>query len=573
MANIHVLGISGAGPVAYALTGFGHDPSACLVRDGEIVACAEEERFTRVKHARGIFPYRAIKFCLDQGKIGIEDVDLITGFWMPDLIYKTPTFRNQVFTNPSLSARTYLATKIAKKKYLDHVAAIPYFLDVAPSEKNQVLRKFKFTEHHIAHLASAYYCSGFERAALLSIDNAGENVTTVLGEGVNGAIGKLKESYNPHSAGAFYSAFTQYLGFEPDDAEYKVMGLAPYGKPRYDVDDLLKTSDGTIRVDARIFGSQYLYSEYVDKRFGPHRKRGEKIDDRFADVAYAIQKRLERVSEELAKYIVDKTGNKALGVSGGVGLNTKMNGNLLKSGIVEDIFVQPAANDAGTSVGAALYQYQQMGYKVKFKMEHAYYGPEFSDEYVENWLRISKLRYESLGDISGTVGELVSKGKIVGWFQGRMEFGPRALGNRSILADPRDPGMKDRINEYVKFREEFRPFCPSLLDEAKEEYLQNAHDSPFMILTFDVPREKQKEIPAVVHVDGTARPQTVKKEINPKFYRLIKAFEEVTSVPVVLNTSFNVAGEPIVCRPEEALRTFSSCGLDYLAIGNFLIEK
>ncbi len=570
--GLYILGISGQGPAAFDLSGVGHDPAAALIKDGRLIAAAEEERFIRLKHARGQFPYNAIKFCLNYAGIGIEDISYIVGNFKPELISKFYV-RNKIFKSPLKAAQITIGSKVIKKKYIDCVKKIPYFLRKDKKFANDILKKFNIVEHHLAHASSAYHLSGFDRSIIMSIDACGEAATTLIAEGFKTTIRKLRESFIPHSVGGFYSLFTEYLGFEPNNGEYKVMGLAPYGKNVIDVSDLIRIKDGYVKVNQKIRGTYYRYSDYIIRRFGSPRKKREPVEQRHANIAYAIQERLEEVCLDLLKFSLEKINSKNLCLAGGVALNTKMNGKLLASGLIKNIFVQPAAGDAGTAIGSAFYKYAELGYAPKDKMEHVYYGPEYTNEDILNVIKTSKIGYEYYDDISGICAELISKGKIVGWFQGRMEWGPRALGNRSILADPRNPKMKDLINQYVKFREEFRPFCPSMLAEVASEYLEGAYPSPFMILTFKVPKEKRKEIPAVVHVDGTVRPQTVEKQINPKFYRLIKSFEDITSVPVILNTSFNVAGEPIVCRPEEAIRTFYSCGMDYLAIGNYLLKK
>jgi carbamoyltransferase len=430
-------------------------------------------------------------------------------------------------------------------------------------------------EHHLSHVGSSFLCSGFKKSNVLSIDCSGEVTSTLLGLATESKITKLKEVYNPNTLGLLYAMFTQFLGFEPDNGEYKVMGLASYGKPGVNMDGLIKVNrNGTFTIKDDIWGSVKHYSDYIINRFGQPKQKGTKYGEREANLAYGIQNLLEKTVLDLIKYMKRETGEDKLCLSGGVALNCKMNGRILASDLVSDLFVPPSPGDGGCAIGSALYFYHNLGYKVKEKMEHAYYGPEFTNDQILEDLKLYGIKdYEYIDDISGECGEIVSKGGIVGWFQGKMEWGPRALGNRSIVADPRNSKIKDKINESIKFREMFRPFCPSMLDKAKEEYLEKAKESPFMILAFQVPEEKRKEIEGVVHVDGSVRPQTVKKEINPRFYKLIESFEEHTSTPIVLNTSFNVRGDPIVCDPRDALRTFYTCGLTHLAIGNYLIKK
>lgn len=375
-----------------------------------------------------------------------------------------------------------------------------------------------------------------------------------------------------------YNAITEFLGFERNEGEGKVMGLAPYGDTYYQIfDKFIRLTENGFVIDPKIITAEnpiqpVYFTDYVVKKLGEPRLSSEKIEKRHQDIAYSLQERLEQTALHLVEKFNEITGNKNFCLAGGVALNCKMNGRILNSGLVNDIFIQPAAGDAGCALGVAIWLAHEEGYKFN-KMEHVYYGPEYSDEEVEKTLKTANLKYDELSDPSGTAAELLAQGKIVGWFQGRMEAGPRALGNRSILADPRDAEIKDKLNYLVKHREPFRPFCPSMLDKAKKEYFENPYESPFMILSFRVPEEKRKEIPGVVHVDGTIRPQTVTKEVNPKYYKLISEFEKLTGVPVVLNTSMNIKGEPMVCKPEQAIADFFSTGMDYMIINKFLLKK
>ncbi len=420
--------------------------------------------------------------------------------------------------------------------------------------------KVEYVEHHLAHVASAYFCSPFKKAIIISMDGEGEYVSTLLAVAKNGEIEKLKEFDAPNSLGLFYSAITAYLGFRPNSDEGKVMGLAAYGDPdKIDLSKMLEINYGSYKVN------------WKEIRKLPKRKFDTKQihNDEFGrDLAAALQKRLEEAALSLLEYLYDHTGYKKLCLAGGVALNCVMNSVLLQSEFVKDIFIQPAAGDAGTSLGAALYI---LGKHVEFKGN--YFGPEYSNESIKHELDEAKLNYEYVEDIEKRTTELIAQGKIVGWFQGKVEWGPRALGNRSILADPSDPEMKDKINYYVKHREPWRPFAPSMLEEAKDKYLENAYTSPYMILSFFVRENKVSEMISAIHVDRSARVQTVSKEYNKKYYKLIKEFKKLTGIPVVLNTSFNVAGEPIVCSPKDALGTFFKSGMDYLAIGNYLVRK
>ena len=434
--------------------------------------------------------------------------------------------------------------------------------------------------HHMSHCASAYLLSGFKSASIISADAVGDHQqTTLLAEGENNSINLLNDYTMPHSLGYFYGLLTEYLGFRFANGEGKVMGLAPYGQPKYDFSEIIRCGN-IIHENAppQLWLNKEIYGWAGDQPklesiLGPARKRGEPITQRYMDIAATVQKKTEEAMYKLTEYLVERTNKPKLAIAGGVALNCCVNGVLLRSGLISEIFVQPSANDAGVALGSALLCALHYGDKIDWKMEHTYYGPEFSNNEIEAELKKHKLSYEQHDDIASIAGDLVSLGYIVSWFQGRMEVGPRALGNRSILADPRDPKMKDRLNHRVKHREPFRPFAPSMLAERASEYLIDAHPSPFMILAFKVKKEKREEIPAVVHVDGTTRPHTVERSVNEKYWSLIKAFEEKTEVPVVLNTSFNIRGEPIVCTPKDAIDTFLKTGIDYLAIGDFLIGK
>ncbi len=379
----------------------------------------------------------------------------------------------------------------------------------------------------------------------------------------------------PLWSGYFYSAFTEFLGFQPNSDEWKVMGLAPYGKPSVDLSAFIDLKAAPYRVHTRqLVANGATPFSGMTTLLGPARVPESDIDDRHKDIAYAVQDACEIAMMSVLRMAIEKTRCRSVCLAGGVALNSKANGKIVASGLVEKMFVQPAATDDGVALGAALAPYVDNNGKLPNKpMRHAYWGPCFDDEAIESALRTYKLRYTQLPDPASTAAELLAQGKILGWFQGRMEFGPRALGSRSILADPRDPKMKVKVNNAVKFREWWRPFAPSLKKEAAGEYLESATDSPFMILTAQVRPEKRALIPSVTHVDGSARPQTVEKEINPLYWRLIDEFEKRTGVPVIMNTSFNLRGEAIVHTPTDAIRTFFSSGMDALVIGSFLVEK
>ncbi|MGB8439974.1 MAG: carbamoyltransferase C-terminal domain-containing protein, partial [Candidatus Acidiferrales bacterium] len=379
----------------------------------------------------------------------------------------------------------------------------------------------------------------------------------------------------PNSLGLFYSQFTSYLGFQPYSDEWKVMGLAPYGEPGINLRDFIVPDDNPYRVSARVLlGRDSSATSGIEARLGPRRITESDIGAHHKNLAFAVQDACEEAMVTLARAAVEKTGCRNLSLAGGVALNSKANGKILASGLVDRIFVQPAASDDGVCLGAALAPYMENGGKLPVrKMRHAYLGSESSDQVIEKTLETYKLHVTRVSDSAAAAAEMLAKGKILGWFQGRMEFGPRALGSRSILADPRDPEMNAKVNNAVKFREWWRPFAPSMLAEVADQYIESATDSPFMILTAQVKPEKRSVIPAVTHVDVSARPQTVERDVNPLYWRLIREFGDRTGVPVVMNTSFNLRGEPIVCTPTDAIRTFFSSGMDVLVIGSFVVEK
>jgi len=545
------------------LSPYFHDAAAALLRNGQLVAAVEEERFTRIKHAPFTWPFKSIAYCLTEAKIGLDQVDAVAVGWTPPLKWFLQIF-----------SKSLLSRWVRKQEFMDSLA---YFLKTSELKDALKSKEFFFIPHHLAHAASAFYPSGFEKASILVMDGQGEFDGTSMFVGKSD-IKKIREIDLPNSLGLFYGAFTQFLGFKPQEDEYKVMGLASYGIPKFDLSWILGNTSNGYKIDGRCIyrDGLWYHKEAFMSRLGvaPRDPSSYPINGQYENIAASLQNALEMTAHNLVKDLASKTGIKNLCLSGGVALNSKMNGKLLSSELFEEIFIQPASNDAGTAIGSALMaHYALTGKKPTFKMEHAYLGPSYSNEYIENVLKSSKVKYETYDDISGVVGELLAEGKIVGWFDGRLEWGPRALGSRSILADPRDPEMKDKVNECVKQREPWRPFAPTIIDESKEEYLENPYPSPFMLLTFKVPDKKLKEIPSVVHVDGTTRPQTLERNVNERYYKVIKAFEEETGVPLVLNTSFNIRGEPIVCTPQDALRDFFTTGLDCLALGPFLLKK
>jgi len=547
-----------------------HDSSACLVRDGELVFAVAEERISRAKHdAR--FPENAIRACLDFARVKAEQLDEVCFGWQ----LAGAAFRHDL--------KCYASGKMPAT-YMNGLNSTLHFMSMWHQEGGakrfaQIFgptkARMRFVDHHLAHALSAYSFSGFEDAAVVVMDGRGAWESTSIWHGRDGRIEHVLTIPFPDSVGYFYSEFTEYLGFQRNSDEWKVMGLAPYGKPGVDLRAFIEVETAPYKVHARklVANGTVPFSEMV-RLFGPRRVPESQIDERHKDVAYAVQDACEIAMMSVVKMAIEKTKSRNVCLAGGVALNSKANGKIVASGLVDKFFVQPAASDDGVALGAALAPYLDGGGRLPMKpMRHAYLGPEFDDEAIEIALKTYKLKYARLNDVASKAAELLSNGKILGWFQGRMEFGPRALGSRSILADPRDPGMNAKVNNAVKFREWWRPFAPSIKKEVAGEYLESASDSPFMILTAQVRQEKRTVIPSVTHVDGSARPQTVEKETNLLYWRLIDEFGKRTGVPVIMNTSFNLRGEAIVHTPTDAIRTFFSSGMDALVIGSFLVEK
>jgi carbamoyltransferase len=538
---VYILGISGG------IRSGHHDPAAALYRDGRLVAAAEEERFLRIKHSEGRLPENAIRFCLSQERIGIRDVERVAYGYA---------------TVPGMDQRL--------KNYFEL--------------KFGYCPPLTLVRHYLAHAASAFRISGFDDAMILSADVSGDSVSTLLSHGKGAEIRIVQAIQRPNSLGLFYSLLTQVLGFQRDNDEYKVMGLASYGKNEVDLSWLLSRGEGTYRFHHEDFmvavganqafpsKQEGIYSPHLLERLGRPRLKDAPLEQRHMDLAYSAQKTLERAVIDLVTWLHGETGSRNLCIAGGVGLNCVMNQRLLALPFVDRIFVQPAASDAGTAIGAALEVVAERGF-LPDAMEHVYTGPSFTGDEIRKALESYKLAFREEPDVCRFAAEKLSRGAIVAWFQGAMEFGPRALGNRSILADPRDPAMKDRINATIKFREDFRPFAPAVLEEKVEEYFRDGVVSPFMTLTFDVREEKRSQIASITHVDGTARIQTVGKKTNPRFHRLISEFDTITGIPMVINTSFNVKGQPIVCTPRDAVSTFFMTGMDYLVVGDYVLEK
>ena len=554
--------------------GYSHDSAAALVCDGRLVAAVAEERLSRVKHDGGV-PHRAVQCCLDAAGLTKDDVDHIGCYMRPLLRIgrRIPYRLRQVFRSPVYSAG-YMAYEIG------HNALYIHGMCGLRGKKTRL----HFMEHHPAHVASAFLVSPFDQAALLSIDYVGEFTATWMGVGRGADIRPLGHRNYPHSLGVFYSAITDYLGFTRASDEYKVMGLAAYGDAAH-YDDFRKIirsrSDGWYDVDLSWLSAHYLpgsrlgyFSRKFIDRFGPPRRKGEPIEERHRNIAASAQRLLEEIVLGLAHRLQKETGLKDLCMAGGVALNCSMNGRLLREGPFDNVYVQPAAGDDGIAIGAALLLHHRLTAAPRRSiMDDARLGSQYSNDRIRAFLDGAKLSYSEPADISEHTARLIAEGKIVGWFQGRAEFGPRALGARSILADPTRPDMRDLLNKYVKHREEFRPFAPSCLEERAGEFFTGCKRSPFMLFVYPVERHQQSKVPAITHVNGTARVQTVSENQDSRYYRLIQAFERLRGVPMVLNTSFNVMGEPIVNSPADAVRCFYSTGMDALVMGDYVVVK
>jgi carbamoyltransferase len=547
-----------------------HDSSACITRDGEVLFAVAEERLSRVKHdAR--FPALSIRACLDFAGVRPDQVDFLCQGWSRPRAGFLHDLNCFMTRKQPLDSRALLNSTRHFASMWHQRGGENRFRQLFPGAKT----RFRFVDHHLAHAISAYAFSGFDDSAVLVLDGRGAWEATSLWRGRNGRLEHIWTIPWPNSLGLFYAQFTHYLGFTPYSDEWKVMGLAPYGEPGISLRDFIVPDDNPYRVDThRLLGKDSAPIAGIEARFGAGRVPESDIDARHKNMAFAVQDMCEQAMMTLARAAVAQTGCRNLCLAGGVALNSKANGKILASGVVDRIFVQPAASDDGVCLGAALAPIlDDNGKFPSRKMRHAYLGTESSDAEIAKALETYKIRATRIADPATAAAEMLVDGKILGWFQGRMEFGPRALGSRSILADPRDPEMNAKVNNAVKFREWWRPFAPSMLSEVASEYLESATDSPFMVLTAQVRPEKRSVIPSVTHVDGSARPQTVERDVSPLYWHLIYEFGQRTGVPVVMNTSFNLRGEPIVCSPTDAIRTFFSSGMDALVISNFVVEK
>ena len=556
------------GKYVLGISCFYHDSAAVLIKNGQLVAAAQEERFTRKKHDES-FPSNAIKFCLSYEGITINDISYI-GF------YDKPLLKFERIVESFI--------KSWPQDYKMFIRAMPIWLKDKLWVKNKIKKELNykgpiyFSEHHMSHAASAFFVSPFRESAILTVDGVGEWATTSLGRGRDNNIQLLKQIDYPDSLGLFYSLFTYYLGFKPNSGEYKVMGLAPYGKPRYAeaLKKIIKIyDDGSFRLDRRFFKSFYsignvkkLENLFKVKKRNPT----EPLENFHKDLAVSLQVVTNEIMVRLANFAKMETKLENLCLSGGVALNCVANSEILKRCGFKNIYIQPAAGDAGGALGAAFYVWNQvLGNKRDFEMTHVFWGPSYSNDEIGNFLKTKAVEYELLSDedIIKRTAKLIANQNVVGWFNGRMEWGPRALGNRSILADPRNKENWQRVNLKIKFRESFRPFAPSVLREDSSSYF-DLNDSSYMLFIADV---KSDQIPAVTHVDKTARIQTVNHELSPEYYNLIKEFKSITGCPILINTSFNIRGEPIVCSPEDAFNTFIKTDMDYLVLENFILDK
>jgi carbamoyltransferase len=559
---------------------FGHDASAAILVDGRLVACAEEERFTRRKHASGQLPVNAVRFCLATAGLSPADIDRVAYPWSYGALRdkRWEYFARAWRTRPARAFKKFFRNGRELAQQRRFVSGTLAQCGFAPGTK------VEWVEHHLAHVASSFYFSGFTEAAVLSIDAGGEIASTLIGSAGPSGIKKIKEIVAPDSLGDFYATMTDYLGFERGDGEYKVMGMAPFGDAsKVNFDQIIRWIPGkkTYRCNddyvwvnrSQRSRMDKVYSRRMVREFGPERT-GDGLAEPYIHIAAVTQRKLEKMTVKLIETYLreDLVRHGNLCFAGGCALNVAMNRILLDQPYIKNLWVQPAANDSGTSLGAAAYVAAAAGDRIA-PMKHAYYGPEYGTNVIEHDLASSGYSYTLENDICASTARLLVEGEIVGWFQGKMEWGPRALGNRSILGNPAIRGTADRINAIIKFRENWRPFCPAILKESCQHIYGSTHPAPFMTIAFKARSEWRERIPEVVHVDGTLRPQAVDKETNPKFYRLIECFNAATGMPVVINTSLNRRGEPMICSPKDALRMFAESGLEYLAIGDFLVKK
>ena len=562
-----------------------HDSAACIVKDGILLAATEEERFTHFKHGKRPvpfstweLPFHAIDYCLKVAGIHINDVDHVAYSFDPYLLIGEKYRGKETIEIPFEEGRSYLNEEFGnpwEPLFLSSIINAPGQLrDGWPHHLQQRfigcnigLEKWHFVEHHIAHAASAFNCSPFKTAAVMTVDGRGEQATTTYNIGHGQQLDRIGQVNLPHSLGLLYEDVTTHLGFLHSSDEYKVMALASYGKPEFvnDFREILQIGSN---------GQYTINNQNLTERFGPKRLRHEDFTAFHFNIAHSMQLVLEEAMLELTGWLQQQTGEENLCLAGGVALNCVANARIRDKGFFKNIWVQPASGDDGTALGAALWvdAQERKSNEKTFVMDHCYWGPEYTDAEIEKQLKLWKVPYRKLENIAEETADILAQDKIIGWYQGRMEFGPRALGSRSILASPINPAMQARLNE-VKDREDFRPVAPVVLQEKAHEWFNNAEYSPFMLFIYDVKDDKADKIPAVRHTDGTASIQTINEQQHKDYYDLLKAFERKTGVPVLVNTSFNTLGKPIVCTPRDAVECFWSSPFDALIIGSFIIEK
>jgi carbamoyltransferase len=580
------------------------DAAAAIIKDGKILAAVEEERFNRRKHCAG-FPALSVQYCLEQAGVEIEEIDHVGISRNPSanlhkkiLFAATRAAKNLTDSKPSSEESTERSLISALRERISNAAKVRDLKDdlarALGVPKIRLKARFHNIQHHHAHLASAFFVSPFDKAALLSVDGFGDFISTMWGIGEGNSIDVLGQIEYPHSVGTLYTATTQFLGFPHYGDEGKIMGLAPYGRPRFmeEFRDIIKTEEGgRFQLNLDYFrhhkegdamtwdeGSPVigrLFSTAYEDLFGRARQKGEPLTEREEDIAASLQLRLEEVGFHILNHLQAQTGLTDLGLAGGVAYNSVMNGKILRNTKFRRLFIQPAAGDSGTALGVC-YQIHNAILKQprSFVMEGAYTGPEFSDTEIRTELEHANLNYEAYsdGEVTRCAAQDIADGLVVGWFQGRMEFGPRALGNRSIVVDPRRADMKDILNERIKKREPFRPFAPSILEERVADYFEQSHPSPTMLMVYQIKPERRAEIPAVTHVDGSGRLQTVSRAVNDRYYQLIADFNQLTGTPIVLNTSFN-ENEPVVCTPRHAIDCFLKTRMDVLYLGNYAVRR
>ena len=561
-----------------------HDSAACILKDGKLIAAAEDERFTHIKHGKRPvpfstyeLPFHAIHYCLEAANIHLNDVDHFAYSFNPNLLLGKHA--NESFLSlplqPSRAPKNEEWLSPWDPLFLSYIVNAP--LQLVSGYPHHLQKRFKgakikeeqwhFADHHISHAASAFFPSPYNNAAVLTLDGRGEIATTTYNIGYGNELNRIGQVNMPSSLGLLYEKVTSYLGFLHSSDEYKVMALASYGKPVF-----LKDFRDMIQISSN--GQYCIKDEKLEERFGPARLRHEEFTNHHFNIAHSLQLALEEAALEICNWLYNETKEENLCMAGGVALNCVMNAKIKDKGSFKNVWIQPAAGDSGTALGAAQWvniQQKKTGSK-SFVLDHAYWGPEFLDDDIEKFLKWTKAGYRKMQNIAEETAEILTRDKIIGWFQGRMEFGPRALGSRSILASPIHPQMQARLNE-VKDREDFRPVAPVVLEEDANEWFENAHYSPYMLFVYKVRPEKADKIPAVRHVDGTARIQTINQKQHPLYYDLLKAFKNKTGIPVLVNTSFNTLGKPIVCTPRDAVECFYSSPFDALVIGSFLLEK